>query len=253
MEKVEINGDLFESLHKNNFIRALIDAGVLGKTRRVNLETGMIELTLPPGSQDIQHDWIHTRQDKDEECGPYHTMFKAFGFIPTPCLSCWKVVVKPRTIVELFKLYNLQVDLNRQCKCGIEQWRPYVNPLYGGYFYNESKEEGFERYHEVRQSVDEQISPDVPVVLKRFCTEFELRFGDSKGYQQPKMAKKWEAMMDKWYVRYPSCKEQSPLIVIDIMERWIHFAMRYGDPTVKEINNGEFLYPSPRTYHEEEE
>lgn len=251
MEKIDIHSNLFKELFDNNFLSRLKRVPEF-KAYRVGLESGMIELIIPPGTQDLEHNWVHTVQKPDKDCKTLLLIFKAFDFIPTRCLSCWKVVVKPRTVVELFKLYNIQVELNEHCKCGIETDRPHVNALYGGYFYTDTKQEGMERCLQVRKAVDEGIGKDVPVILKRYCTEMELKFGDSKGYQQPRAAKKWEAMVDKWFVKYPPGMNQSPIVVHDIMERWIHFAMQFGDQSVKEINNGEFLYSQPRTYHNEE-
>ena len=88
--------------------------------------------------------------------GSYHDVdssdiaFKAAGkkWVPSKCMGCWKVVVRLKTLKQLFSLLQLQMRMGRPSKCGIEV-RESVNGLYGGYFYNHSLEEGLECYSAV--------------------------------------------------------------------------------------------------------
>ena len=62
--------------------------------------------------------------------------------VPVPCHNCWKVVLMPRDIEELFASYILIHELGMPGKCGIEGDRANTNRKYGAYFYNNSLEEG---------------------------------------------------------------------------------------------------------------
>jgi hypothetical protein len=125
--------------------------------------------------------WCHPKQDRTRKCFHYmQLLFDKCKMIAKRCFNCWKVVVRPRTVEELFKLLDLEIDYvriyDKPCKCGIET-RDFVEGLYGGYFYNDSLQEGKECYEIVRKMVSERISPDIVVALKRGCTEYELEFG----------------------------------------------------------------------------
>ena len=243
--------NLFLELHKFNLIDRLKNDGILGKTFTIDQMTKKIRPIIPLGV-DANTPWVHPKQDPNRNCTKWQMIERVFDFIPTPCLDCWKVVVRPRNIFELFQLYNIMVDMNEErdvyCKCGIELDRPWVHSLYGGYFYNDSEQEGQEKKKQVRALVDKQIGKEVPVILKRFCTEFEIKHGSSKGYSQPKEAKVWEKLIDKHYEETPKHKEQPIIVVQDVMQRWIEFAQQYADPVFTMFNNGESLYTQVQTY-----
>ena len=69
--------------------------------------------------------WIHQKQARNRNCGLYHIYYQQFGFIHSTCQECWKVVVRPRTLVELHKLLELQKAMDLPSTCGSEK-RPTV-------------------------------------------------------------------------------------------------------------------------------
>jgi len=217
------------------------------------LHDGQYELPIRASHQ-TDTPWVHVKQDPHRNCMLYHTIiFQCFDFIPEPCLECWKVVVRPRTVLELFKLYNLQVGLDEYSKCGIERERPFVNALYGGYFYNDSYEQGMERKAQVRKAVDEQISPEVGVILKRYCSEFELKFGCSKDYERPEDADHWEALVNKHCQGLDFGESRQPeILVFHVMHDWLMFAYKNQDPTAKLFNDGNPFYTKPYEYTKED-
>jgi len=208
--------------------------------------------------------WHHVKQGERTNCHFWNTIMfqhlfkkvpqslkKGRAWVPIGCQSCFKIVVRPQTLRGLFALEALQERLGYESKCGIEL-RPHVFGLYGGYFYTRSLQEGHERYAEVRAEVDktQDLGPDVPVILKRGCTEMEFETGPS----------------DQWLV-YPEQIEVEQLIeqkinhdlvmrgqpqhgVHFVHGRWIRFAYQWGDPTV--FDYCENLYPSYVTYHDRE-
>lgn len=206
---------------------------------------------------DSQKTWVYVNpKSYDNCCTVYTAIVEEVGFIPSPCLNCWKVVVKPFTLYELFKLYEFEkaytkdcMGTDRFCKCGIEE-RPWVNYNYGGYFYNDSKEQGLQRWKEVREAVD-KINPDIPVILKRYCTEFELKLGPSDLYEwTPWMDKAEKMIFDA--IDFTSMGEnavQPDYLIRHCMRKWIEFAYDRGDATALLFNENEPLYSPTITYH----
>ena len=199
----------------------------------------------------IDTPWHHVKHLRDKKCGLDHNVkFSVFGYVPPRCLECWKVVVSPRTLKELFLLLEVQESLNRPSKCGIEI-RNYTPRLYGGYFYNNSLEEGRFRYEEVRKAVDEHISPDVGVILKRACTEYEMTLGASPGWtmtrKQHDIDRRLEGMVDTYS---PATTGQTAECLAQVHSHWIEWAWKHQDPTVSEYLGGGDLYPGCVTYHE---
>jgi len=197
--------------------------------------------------------WVFAAQDETRKCGLWHgVFFGVMGMLPSSCLQCWKVVVRPKTLLDLFKLHKIQKEIGMPSKCGIEV-REQVHGLYGGYFYNDSIEQGQRTYAQVRQEVDRNLAPDTKVILKRGCTEFELKFGDSS---------QWDSLVSDYQIeieRKLDCfvetrerVEQQGTIKHSVYKRWIDWAYAMGDETYLHFTEGRGLYPAVTTYHEDE-
>lgn len=198
--------------------------------------------------------WIFVKRSPNRECLIWHKIyFGVFNMLPSFCRQCWKVVVRPKTLKQLFQLLELQKRMDRPCKCGIEN-RKTVHGLYGGYFYNDSIEEGFDCFDEVKAAVHEEISPDVSVILKRGCTEFELYFGPSNKWSEPTEDElRNEQMLDGVFVRNMFSHVQPEHLRARIMQEWIHFAYQWGDATSLDFNNGKPLFRPVVTYERKPE
>lgn len=202
--------------------------------------------------------WHHVSSDEGHDCAYWHNVIKINGlgkgesFIPIACMNCWKIVVRPKNIKQLFILLALQQEMNVRSKCGIET-RGTVHGLYGGYFYTNSLEEGLERYRQVREKVDEWLGEDVTVLLKRGCTEYELAHGDSslwKPYDGQEEVEKWiKENLD--YVSI-SPLHQDPEAFGLIHAKWVKYAYANGDSAYIELTGDVPLYKAYRTYHGQE-
>jgi hypothetical protein len=176
------------------------------------------------------------------------------GFVPEYCHNCYKVVVAPRTVKELFALEQLMTKCGANgipCKCGIEI-RTYVTRLYGGYFYTRSKNEGRERWALVRGLVDQHpgLGPDIPVILKRACTEMERKHGPSNEWLPPtKAQQKLEAMILEIVEFEPYIVEQTQPFVNHLHRKWLEWAFQNGDETYLEYTGGNPIKGGPVTYH----
>jgi len=110
-------------------------------------------------------------------CARHFAVFNKFEVIPKYCFECYKVLVEPRTVVELFKLLIVMEKinlLNDNTRKVMVEGRVGITGAYKGYVYCRGLKEGGEVLDIVRQVVSDEISPDVHVVLKRGCSEFVL-------------------------------------------------------------------------------
>jgi hypothetical protein len=198
----------------------------------------------------LDHNWIHNEAPLGGNCDVYQEIFNAFRFVPTYCLDCYKLVVRPKTVKQLIQLWELQDELGLPSKCGWES-REYVHGNYGGYFYARGLEHGKQLQKELVPKIEEKLG-HVPIHLKRFCTEFEheLCSGDTSRYQQPIGAKEIEAKMidalDDCYKE--EAKSQPDFLKERIMLRWLKKAYSAGDETALEFNNGQPFLPQVETY-----
>lgn len=246
------NCNLYQEVNYTNLIPRMIDGGAIGTGRMVDPKTLKVEKTT---AIETDSPWIYVNPNPQLYCMDYQAMFKGFGFIPTPCLECWKIVVQPRNFHELMCLYDLQRDMVQKdkrcwCKCGIER-RDFVPRNYGGYFYTRSKVAGLRRLKEVRDLVGSEISEDIPVILKRYCTEFELRFGPSDKYIQPEGAKEIEEYYWKNVNRLKTALVQPEFVRTNVIAGWLLFANGRGDQTAYLYNNSKPLFTPSITYEEE--
>jgi hypothetical protein len=195
--------------------------------------------------------WIHQKSAPNRNCGLYHIYYNVFGFIHSRCQECWKVVIRPRTLVELDQLMDIEKRLDLPSKCGIEK-RETVCGLYGGYFYNDSLEQGLECYRTVRDAVDKHISPDVTVLLKRACTEFEIegKMGDSDEWSVSDEQKDMESYLADWVVDDVQKTAQAEHLKDLVFRSWIHWAYQNGDISYLHYTDGKPLFPPYKTYHE---
>lgn len=223
----------------------------------LDTESGKIRPRHPHLS-DWDGPWFHVRHHPEADCNLWHkVIFNNFKFIPEGCLSCWKVVVRPQWLEDLFKLLEFQLELDRPSKCGTEL-RPNVYGAYGGYFYNRSKEEGLECYKTViegckKYKINFLIGKDGPIkpLLKRGCTEFEMEKGASDKWDITPQDKELEKIVTMHVDanKYP----QPKINRVHIVRQWIDQAYSIGDPTVWKFNDNQPFYPSYVTYHKEAE
>ena len=213
--------------------------------------------------------WHHVKRSDTMDCHMWHRiMFDVVNetlptdrkFVPSQCQDCWKVVVRPQTLKQLFALLDLQIRLGRHSKCGIED-RKSVRGNYGGYFYNRGANDGLECYVAVRdairedehlksllEEVDENGVPKL-VILKRGCTEFEHLLGRSDQWHVTKEQMALEEMLNDVFVRQLSSEIQPWYVINHIHRKWIEFAWDRNDPTVMEFTGEKLIYPPYVTYH----
>lgn len=245
-----------------NYYQQLVSADVVSwvselldkHNYRWRFEDGKIIAQLETGISSTP--WHHVQHDHRLNCALWHQiMFSMVApktgklFVPSKCQNCFKVVVRPKTLAQLFALMELQKRLGRPCKCGIEV-RESVPALYGGYFYNWGIEEGLQCYELVRQAVDAdpRLGPDIKVLLKRACTEYEHACGPSDKWVVTPEQLHVEAIVERWVLIENKEIRQPEKLIHRVHRRWIEFAYEHGDETYQQYTGGLPLYPPYKTY-----
>ena len=167
--------------------------------------------------------------------------------VPSHCHGCYKVIAKPRTLAELVAIEAFQqttIGFGRS-KCGLEM-RTYTPRLYGAYWYCDGLDDGYIMLSRVRS-----IFHNIPAILKRGCTEYEMEVGPSDKWKITPEQLKLEALTTLHVDFDPYDKPdvvQSPPFVEDLHWTWIKWAYQNGDTTYLQFTNGKPLFPEYVSY-----
>jgi len=89
----------------------------------------------------------------------------------------------------------------------------------------------------------------VPVILKRYCTEFEHALGPSDKHEYTEDNRVAEKIINDTFDLDGNLPPQAGIVKLHAVRRWIEFAFKYGDETYKEFTKGRSLVPGYVTYH----
>ena len=214
--------------------------------RLIQHEDGTYELPQRDGGGSP---WLHSGSKKHLDCSfSMGFLFDhAYGEsqVPYGCRECFKVVVVPRTLKELMALREFQQTFDSNSKCGTEVDRPSTQNIYSGFFYCITLEEARSVYREVRKAMDEdpRLGPEVPMRIKRGCTEYELACGPADQYTFPEALPEIEDYLKTRFRRTKGAPRDKALIKFETLARWIQTAFRIGDNSYLEFTRGKRLYP----------
>lgn len=223
------------------------------------LESNSFKARVPDGKLEPliegimpQTPWLHTNENKLEfHCRLWHNITfeivsrrlpEEYQFVPRGCQGCWKVVIKPETLEQLFAILDIQKRLDRTSKCGIEE-RETVPGLYGAYFFNKSLEEGLDCYLDVKAELKcleifrpllDEVDQDgrtKRIILKHGCTEMEHAIGPSDQWKVTETQAVLEDLIEQYVALDPSNGGQPPHIIDHVKCRWIEWAAGNGDST----------------------
>lgn len=200
-------------------------------------------------------------------CERHMAIFNRFNTIPKYCFDCYKVLITPRNVVELFKLLmifeKIALPLDNTRKCMVEE-RDYCSGTYKGLVYCRGVNEGNEVHKIVRAVVSEDIAPQVSVTLKRGCSEFELAYPGferaGSGSSIMRYRKDWkihEDFYDSNFGFHPAIllNKNIPVVSADgriiygpkdilSMQYWLRYAATIGDMSYLTIT-GASMQPIP--------
>lgn len=154
-----------------------------------------------------------------------------FKLIPTHCrFSCWKTVVKPNNIKELFECYDIFRQMNLPSKIGMDV-RDYTYGAWAGFIYADSLEEG-RKYQSIARK---EIPNHIPVILKRGCTEMEQIQDSDKWNTMVESDLEFEKRLTDLFSFDERHFRQARWLKNEIQEDWIKRAIQIGDPFAKEM------------------
>ena len=190
------------------------------------------------GAQPHQSPWSFINDCPTRHCDLWnHVYFQVFGIIPMACrFSCWKVVMKPSTVKELFALEQMLKKYEYSSKCGIDV-RTYTDWPYAGFIYTSSMEQGRRVLAQMRQDIEWSFPAGhgVTAFLKRGCTEMEWNCPSDQwdGVSEETIEK--EQQLNEIFVKDQQSARQSDVVKQMVRARWISHAISIGDLTWKEM------------------
>ena len=191
------------------------------------------------GQHQFDTPWIHHGKPTDRQCSRWtHIYFSKFGILPSKCLDCWKIVARPKNLRQLFELNELHSRMELPGKVGVDlRTVGTYKGIYLGFWYCPmgDLEGARELQKEVRRKVRGALSLDVPVILKRGCTEYENKFGPSNNWVQSAQHRIIEQILDTIIViKDMENADQPGWIKTHVMRFWIEYAHQNGDKTVRD-------------------
>ena len=185
----------------------------------------------PQGSRNTP--WVFVNYDNRKKfCSHWNGIYCLhFGLIPTYCrFSCWKTVVKPRNVKELFECYDIFRALDLPSKIGMDV-RDYTFGPWAGFIYADSLVQGKEYYRRARKAIPEEV----PIILKRGCTEMERITPSDKWDKLSQRDIYLEEKLNDVFSFDETHFFQAAWLKNEVKERWIKRAIEIGDATVEEV------------------
>lgn len=177
-------------------------------------------------------------------CARNFAIFRRFSAIPEVCFECYKVQVEPRTVVEAVALLlifdALPLPANNRRK-GMLEHREACPGFYKGLVYCRGLAEAHDVAARVRAAVDSRLSPQVPVFIKRGCSEFtashpQFSHGPGVDMAYPEEWRAYEAIVDPLF-RSAVMPTQRTTIQgaglhskeVAVLHGWLRYAASIGD------------------------
>ena len=238
-----VNEEIKKNYLKDKTIGIISDEKII---KLFNQSTSIIEkYNLKTETQSRQ---IFRKNSINLNCERHMKIFNKFNIIPKFCFSCYKVLVEPRSILELIKLFvvfdQIKLVKNNIRKCMIEM-RPEISGFYKGYIFCSSVEEAYQIADYLEIYIKENIGSGLHAVVKRGCSEYALSFPDYKainksGDQLMNYNEDWKSIEEEDNL-LNSLKSNRIIIPtlpglnlqdILVIRNWIDYAMGIGDASV---------------------
>ena len=196
----------------------------------------------------LDDEQIFRRNKLNLDCERHFEVFNNYKVIPKYCFSCYKIQIEPKNIIDLFKLYiffdHLELKNNNIRKCIIES-RPKVSGTYKGLIYCTGVEELKTIFHKVSLLLKKSFGYDMPIFMKRGCTEFSIPYPKFKEIDESMKYdddwSKFENKIDKnnnYKEKKSSENTLNGTSISDvlIMRNWLIFAKKINDSCYKKFN-----------------
>jgi len=192
--------------------------------------------------------WVFSGEDGGKMiCPLWQTLYwNVFQIIPSHCISsCWKVVIIPNSVKELFEANQFLDDYNLTSKTGLDM-RPYTFGMYKAFIYcdNEKTAGTYEKHAKGELT-------GCRIFKKKGCTEFENKARSDTwepGQYQHLFEKALQQDVDHGYFGFGKERLEKfyqPPWGKDIIKlHWAQSAYASGDPNWKHTPYSEFVVTS---------
>jgi hypothetical protein len=238
----------------NEILNLRIGANSVGETLRRAIDAGGLVENID-GTLQLKKDrkqdvnWMHVSNGPPLGCGfLMGFLFRhayAESAVPQGCSNCFKVKAVLGTLRELVAAWEIGKRVQCRSKWGVDLNNPYSQNIYAGYFYTGGLDAARALFKDVRQAFNEnpKVGRDVPMTIKRGCSEYEAALGPSDRY---KFAPQMEQLESYLRSRFRERKaEYHPGLVV---AHWIETAFRIGDDTYLDFTGGKRLREKTMTY-----
>lgn len=168
--------------------------------------------------------------------------------VPWGCRNCFKVKVRLGTFRQLRAAAELCREIPElSAKCGSEVDMAMSADRYGMFVYLDGLEAARAAKARLRALVDAHpaLGGEVPVIIKRGCTDYEMACGPSDRWTFPDFLPDLEQRLYAWFAPPPA---RPPTPKAAVLACWIATAYRIGDDTYLDATGGRRLYPPVVTY-----
>jgi len=237
---------MYEYLMERDLIFPIIDMLRAGD---LVLRDGKIHLGPGMNNPSAELEWMFGRMPPDRNCFLWHRIYlPAYNLIPKECYGCWKVVARPKNLSQLMRIYDIQQKSKAFGKCGIEK-RPFCTykGWYAAFWYcplGGGLEKAKEVHKEIEDMLHRRVSLELPVILKRACTEMEETVGPTNLWRKTQEGLDLQERLDAFFDIKTLNIIQPPEFADHIRLLWIRYAFEHGDPTV-----AEFCEHYPESFH----
>ena len=259
-----------ELIFHNKKIKDGIQKSLATGLVRINPDTKLIDLSPTAYAMAFDSNWLffgHNTASRD--CFTWHSiMFNCFdNFVPEFCkLRCYKVVVKTRNFLDAMSFRNAVLAaphatgglVTLQGKVGIDE-REYTEGHFNGFIYCDGLEDARKKYVVVRELLDEHVDDgeNIPVIIKRTCTEFERAHGPTDGEFWQSMTQDeldFQRLLEDIYTGVKHSSTQPDWLQNKVITDMMHWANKIGDKSwMQHFNCEDFLTMKAVTYHEVKE
>ena len=205
----------------------------------------------------FKSDQIYRRNDKDLSCKRHKKIFNDDNVIPQNCFGCYKVIIEPKRLIDLIKIYILfdyiKLENNNIRKCMIEL-RPNIAGTYKSLVYCSGLDEAESISNKLKIIIDKTINENINIGIKRGCTEFGMAYPLYKDYKSNlmKYEKNWKEKEDLLDNKFPNLINHklnretiSGITLNDILtiRNWLCYAKLIGDKSYTLISEDNFVSP----------
>ena len=196
---------------------------------------------------------IFRQNSVDLNCKRHFSVFERYNIIPAFCFGCFKVEIKPRSVIELIKLFiifdQLKLDENNTRKCMVEL-REKISGFYKGLIYCSSLDQAVDIADRLQPIIAKKIGAELPVTVRRGCSEYSIAFPDYGRINEE--SHKLMGYNDCWTLTEEIHDKEHPNIDsggkrlrlngltlndIFIIQNWVSYARGIGDFSCEAVNS----------------